>query len=329
MLVRTEFLKGILSVLDVARSGSFRKAMAGGGVGFRRLHNDVQMVERLLGVLVFHRTADGVVLTPEGKAIVDQALKIENLLSEIQGLGRTLSPQDKGDVLLAATEGLGTFWIAPRLDAFRAVHPAINISLHPSMAVTDMRRFEIDLALQVVEPVLPEIRRKRLGSLHLVLSAAPSYLQRYGTPKTNDELADHRFVFHSSPQSSDRHLIERVIGRQLKRSQMIVLRNSSAHYMTIEHGEGIGFLPTYGFGIGAKAQPLDIPIRYALDIWLCFHEQSRSIGRIVAAIDWLTTIFDSKTFPWFRRDFVPPKRFAAIIEQQAAQALVDPFSFNR
>jgi len=329
MATRVDLLQGVLSVLGVARAGSFRKAMREGGVGFRKLHNDVDMVERSLGLLLFHRTAEGVVLTPEGKAVVEQASRIEETLNDIQRLGRSLGIQHEGEVMLAATEGLGTFWIAPRLTDFRASHPGVVINLHPSMSLIDMRRFEIDLALQVVEPLLPEIRRTRLGTLHMVLAAAPSYIEQHGAPRSIEDLADHVFVFHTSPQSSDRHLIERAIGRQLKRNQFIVLRNSSAHYMTIEHGEGIGFLPTYGFAIGARAQPIDLPIRYALDVWLCFHEQSRSIGRVSAAIDWLTEIFDPKAHPWFRRDFVSPSRFDAVLKQHGAPQMASRYSFNR
>jgi DNA-binding transcriptional LysR family regulator len=326
---RTDLVKGVMSVLGVARAGSFRGAMRRGGTGFRKLFNDVKSVEETLGILIFHRTQDGIVLTPEGRAIIEHASKIEETLNEIQRLGRSMGAQQEGEVLLAATEGLGTFWISPRLGDFKRAHEQISISLHPSMSLVDMRRFEIDLALQVVEPILPEIRRTRIGTLHMMLTASPGYIERYGMPRTPAELENHFFVFHTSPQSSDRQIIERAMGKQLKRDQFIVLRNSSAHYMTVEHGEGIGFLPTYGFAVGAKTVPIDLPIRYSVDIWLCFHEQSRSIHRVSVVIDWLIAVFDPRLYPWFRREFVPPRRFDEIIAEQGIESLVKRFSFYR
>jgi DNA-binding transcriptional LysR family regulator len=326
---RSDILKGVMGVLAVARAGSFRSAMRGGGIGFRKLYNDVKMVEDSLGVLIFHRTADGVVLTPEGRAIVDQANKIEDTLNDILRLGRSLGAQHAGEVMLATTEGLGTFWISPRLSDFRRRHGNITLTIHPSMSLVDMRRFEIDLALQVVEPILPEIRRTRLGSLHMMLTASAGYIERYGMPKTPEELDRHHFVFHTSPQSNDRQIIERAMGKQLNRDQFIVLRNSSAHYMTIEHGEGIGFLPTYGFAVGAKTIPIYLPIRYSVDIWLCFHEQARSVGRVSDAIDWLIAIFDPRLYPWFRREFVPPKRFVDIVTEHGLAPEMKQFSFSR
>jgi DNA-binding transcriptional LysR family regulator len=326
---RSDFLSGVMAVLAVARAGSFRQAMRGGSTGFRKLYNEIKSVEQTLGCLVFHRTVDGVVLTPEGKMILEHATRIETILNDLQRLGKSMGKEQAGDVMLAATEGLGTFWISPRLEDFRKANEGLNISLHPSMALVDMRRFEIDLALQVVEPIHPEIRRLRLGTLHMVPSASPEYIARHGMPETLEDLDRHRFVFHVSPQSSDRQIVERAIGKQLRREQCIDLRNSSAHYMTIEHGEGIGFLPSYGFAIGAKTMPLNLPLRYSLGIWLCFHELSRSIPRVSLAIDWLIAIFDPKLYPWFRREFVPPKRFSLMISEQGIEPLVDPFAFGR
>ncbi len=198
------------------------------------------------------------------------------------------------------------------------------------MALADMRRFEIDdLALQVVPPVQPEMIRTRLGTLHMVCRRRQPTSPSGERPRRWRSWRSTHFVFHSSPQSSDRHLIERSLGSSLDRDRFIVLRNSTAHYMAIEHGEGIGFLPTYGFAIGAPVKPLNLPIRYSLDIWLCFHEQSRSIKRVSAAIDWLTTIFDSRIYPWFRREFVPPARFDAIIDAQGSRELVQRYAFRR
>jgi DNA-binding transcriptional LysR family regulator len=193
----------------------------------------------------------------------------------------------------------------------------------------DMRRFEIDLALQVVEPVLPEIHRIWLGKLHMVLAAAPGYIERHGMPRTPADLENHFFVFHASPQSNDRQIIEQAMGKQLRRNQLMVMRGSSAHYMMIEHGKGIGFLPTYGFAVGAKAVPIELPVRYSLDIWLCFHEQSRSIHRVSLAKDWLISLFDSRLYPWFRREFIPPRKFRDILDKQGNQEGISQFQFYR
>jgi DNA-binding transcriptional LysR family regulator len=325
----SEIINGVASVMRVAKEGSFRGAMRSGGIGFRTLQHHVKTVEDQLGFLIFHRTPDGVVPTSEGRAVIEYAQQIDEIVSKIVRLGNAQNRQTEGEVMLAATEGLGTFWISPRLSQFSEVHQNISIRLHPSMAITDMRRFEIDLAIQVVEPLLPEIKRVKVGTMHLMLAASHAYIAQHGKPETVQDLAKHKFVFHTNPQSSDRLLIEKMIGQKLEQSQFIVMRNSSAHYMTIEHGDGIGFIPTYGFAIGAKTVPLDVPVHYSLDIWVCFHSDSRSIPRVSNVIDWLGTIFDPRMYPWFRRDFVNPREFDRILEQNGGMEMVKKFGFDR
>jgi DNA-binding transcriptional LysR family regulator len=329
MLTEDQVLAGLQAVMKISRDGSFRGAMRSAGKGFRTIQNQVKSLEEELGFLIFHRTRDGLVPTQEGRLIIEKSKSIEKVIEDIRRLGKSLGSGDEGEVTVAVTEGLGTFWISPRIHSFTEQHKNISIRLNPSMAIADMRRFDIDMALQVVEPILPDIKRVRVGTLHLMLAAAPSYIAQYGEPKSVEDLANHKFVFHTNPQSSDRFLIEDMIGQKLAQSQYIIMRNSSAHYATIEHGLGIGFIPTYGFGIGVKLQPLQVPVRFSVEIWLCFHSDSRSIPRVAKALDWFVAAFDPRLFPWFRREFVDPREFALIIENNGAAEILKSVSLRR
>jgi DNA-binding transcriptional LysR family regulator len=324
-----EILQAIASAAIVARERSFRAAMRGTGSGYRKLQQRIDYLEKTLGFVIFHRTADGVVPTREGQLILEEAGKLEAIVANVMRLGRTLDNQAEGEVLLATTEGLGTFWISPQIAAFNRSNPGISIKLNPSMALADMRRFEVDLALQVVEPTLPSIKRVKVARLHMMLAASPSYIQRHGEPRQMADLAQHKFIFHMSPQSSDRQLIERAVGRELAQSQTLVLRNSTAHYLTVEKGLGIGFLPSYIFGLGTKVVPLSVPLRYVLDVWLCFHEDARRTQRIARVIEWLNNAFDPRLFPWFRREFVAPRNFDALIDAAGARAIIDEIFLPR
>jgi DNA-binding transcriptional LysR family regulator len=329
MLSDDEVLAGLQGVIKTAKDGSFRAAMRSAGKGFRTLQNQVKSLEDELGFLIFHRTRDGLFPTQEGRLIIEKTKALESIIEDVRRLGKSLGTGNEGEVSVAVTEGLGTFWISPRIHNFTEQHQNISIRLNPSMAIADMRRFDIDMALQVVEPILPDVKRVRVGTLHLMLAAAPSYIEQHGEPKTVKDLASHKFVFHTNPQSSDRLMIEDLIGQKLAQSQYIIMRNSSAHYATIEHGLGIGFIPSYGFAIGVKLQPLQVPVRFSMDIWLCFHSDSRSIPRVAKALDWFVSAFDPRLFPWFRREFVHPKQFNEIIEANGTADILKSVSLRR
>lgn len=329
MLTDIEVLNALNSVLQTSREGSFRGAMRASGRGFRTLQNTIKALEVELGVVIFRRTADGVFPTPDGNVIIQKAREVEAIVSETRRIGKALQQDEEGEVAIAVTEGLGTFWILPRLGEFNEKNRGISLRLHPSMSIADLRRYEIDLAIQVVEPIQPEIKRVRIATLHLMLAASPAYIQKHGEPKTIEELANHTFIFHTSPQSSDRLKIEELIGRRLEQAQSVVMRNSSAHYVTVEHGLGIGFIPSYGFGIGVNLVPIDLPVSYPMDVWLCFHPDSRNVSRVAKAIDWLTALFDPRLYPWFRREFVHPKQFQTIIDRNGALELIQRAMLRR
>ncbi len=323
-----ETLLGIAYVVQIARAGSFRAAMRETGTGFKTLQDRVLALEKKIGLIIFHRTPDGVVLTREGQRVVEEAQRIDEAVSRIIRLGKSLSNETEGEVLISTTEGLGTFWVSPQMHFFSKLHPKISIRLHPSMSIINMRRFETDLALQVIEPVTPEIKRVRVGRLHLMLAASPSYIAKHGEPKSIADLKSHKFVFHTNPQFSDRHRIEQAVGSKLEQSQFAVMQNSSAHYMMLLQGFGIGFIPSYGFAIGVQLSPINVPVNYALDIWLCFHEDARSIPRIAAVIDWMSEVFDPRLFPWFRREFVYPDDFGKLTESNDIKEIMQSVSLS-
>jgi len=54
-----------------------------------------------------------------------------------------------------------------------------------------------------------------------------------------------------------------------------------------------------------------------MDIWLTYHPDVKKTWRKVLVIDWLKSIFDPKTYPWFRDEFIHPDELAKIMPGEA------------
>src|SRR6478735_5511184 len=107
------------------------------------------------------------------------------------GRDRTLSqatPALSGEVRFAVTEGLGTFWVAPRLIEFQRVFPGLLVDLKCEMRSADVLRLEADVAVQLEEPNNPDLMRVKIGRLHIMPFVSPSYVEVYGLPKDLDDL---------------------------------------------------------------------------------------------------------------------------------------------
>jgi DNA-binding transcriptional LysR family regulator len=232
--------------LEVARCGSFRSAALKLGQSINVLRRRLDSLERDLGVPLLIRHINGVQLTAEGEPIFAAALQMESASFDLL-LARNISDkQIEGEVTLSVSEGLGTGWIVPKLTDFQHVNPGLVVNLRCSQSPPDLLRLEADISVQLERPKELDLKVVKLGSLHMMMFAAKSYLDIHGRPTCISDLAQHRFVVLSSQDRIWEQLYEKNLPG-ISPAGQVFLRNSvsSTHFSAIMNGAGIGALPTY------------------------------------------------------------------------------------
>ncbi len=295
--------------LVCARTLSFRQAAQKLGLTSSTVVRRIGRLEAQLGVTLFDRLPNGVQLTREATKLVSSANQIEQGAFDFQRRIETFDPKKRGIVRIAVTEGLGAFWLMPRLIAFQRSNPMMVIDLQCVEQTADVARMEADVAIQFEMPASPNVLRQKLGALHIYPYASRRYIDIYGMPRNRNEMMDHRLVDQIGPQLDDgawpRYLglndIEGIVG--------IRTNSSAAHFYAIERGAGIGGLPTYASALGADVLPVDIGIHHKVDIWMTYHPDAKKMPRVANTIDWLLGAFDQRKYPWFRSEFVHPNLF--------------------
>jgi DNA-binding transcriptional LysR family regulator len=294
--------------LEVARIGSFRAAAEQLNMSANFLSKRISLLERAYKTTLMTRHVDGIRLTPEGRQVLESAKLMEEASF---GLDRALSqttPALSGEVRLAVTEGLGTFWLAPRLVEFQRVYPGLLVDLKCEMRSADVLRLEADVAVQLENPDQPDLKRIKIGRLHIMPFVSPSYVDIYGMPKNADDIRqNHRIVLQDADQTRGKEIYDKYAGRE--QVGFVAMRNnvSTAHLWSIAKGAGIGWLPTYVPALGDPLIPLDIGVKFELDIWLAYHPDAKKIPRVKQLIDWTIQSFDGHKYPWFSDEFVHPK----------------------
>jgi DNA-binding transcriptional LysR family regulator len=294
--------------LEVARIGSFRAAAEHLNTSANFLSKRISLLERAYNTTLMTRHVDGIRLTPEGLQVLEAARRMEDASF---GLDRALSqtaPALNGEVRLAVTEGLGTFWLAPRLVEFQRVYPGLLVDLKCEMKSADVLRLEADVAVQLEHPNQLDLMRIKIGRLHIMPFVSPSYVEIYGMPKSADDIRhNHRIVLQDAEQTRGKEMYDRFAGRE--QLGFVAMRNnvSTAHLWSIAKGAGIGWLPTYVPALGDPLIPLDIGVQFDLDIWLTYHPDAKKIPRVRQLIDWTVQSFDGRKYPWFGDEFVHPK----------------------
>jgi DNA-binding transcriptional LysR family regulator len=301
--------------LEVARCGSFRSAAERLGLSINAVRRRVGDFERQTGATMFIRDVHGARLTEEGVHVLAAVERMEAASFDLLRASLSATSALSGEIRVAVTEGLGTFWIAPRLVEFQRSFPGILIDLHCATRLADVSRHEADIASQLSQPAALDVKQVRLGRMHLMFFASEQYLATYGEPKTVAELAKHRLVMQLADEATAGDAFANLFPGYSERELVVMKTNvSSANYWAVANGAGIGVFPTFAHALGGneKMIPLDIDARWSLDIWLSYHPGSGRIPRVRHMIDWLIEAFNPAKYPWFGDDFVHPRELEAV-----------------
>ena len=129
-----------------ARHLSFTKAGLELHVTQAAVSHQIKSLEEILGVSLFRRLPRGLALTDEGQALIPV---LEESFDRIQA---TLDRFENGHFREVVTIGaVGTFalgWLLPRLPAFRAAHPYIDLRLLTNNNRVDLAGEGLDYAIR-------------------------------------------------------------------------------------------------------------------------------------------------------------------------------------
>jgi DNA-binding transcriptional LysR family regulator len=299
--------------LEVARCGSFRSAAERLGLSINAVRRRVGDFERQTGATMFIRDVHGARLTEEGVHVVAAVERMEAAAFDLLRASGSVNNALSGEIRVAVTEGLGTFWLAPRLVEFQRSFPNILIDLRCATRSADVSRHEADIAIQLSRPTTLDVKQVRLGRMHLMCFASEQYLNTYGTPKSANELVKHRLVLQRADEATAKDVFANLFPGYSERDLVVMKTNvSSANYWAVANGAGIGIFPTYALALGGNIVPLDIDTRWSLDIWLSYHPGSGRIPRVRHMIDWLVEAFNPAKYPWFGDEFLHPGELKAV-----------------
>lgn len=129
-----------------ARHLSFRLAAEELSVTPTAVSHQIRQLESLLGVALFERQARKVVLTPEGRSLFP-ALR-EGFDRMAAAIAPLMAPRRRRILTVSATPAFVARLLVPRLAAFQAAHPGIDLRLHASTRPVDFAVQQIDAAIR-------------------------------------------------------------------------------------------------------------------------------------------------------------------------------------
>lgn len=188
----------LLAFESAARLGSFTRAAEEMGVTQAAVSYSIRQLEEALGVKLFLRRHRRVELTESGERFFDDvSLGLSHIRRSAEEIRRS---RDDQHVTLSLSTAFASYWMVPRLSAFRQAHPEIDLRLQ----TTDK---DVDLA---AEGISLGLRRGRAGNWpgcaeayfaeeRIYAICAPRYLQEAGPFESLEELAQAKLIHLEEP----------------------------------------------------------------------------------------------------------------------------------
>jgi DNA-binding transcriptional LysR family regulator len=189
----TDRLLALRVFAQVARTGSFSKAARELALSQPSVSRIVAGLEADVGIALMTRTTRGLRLTDAGSDYLARIEPILDALEEADHAARGTG-ELRGVLRVAVSSGFAAREVIPRLPGFMAKHPALRIELLMNDQRQDLVGESIDVALRFGTLADSSATARLIGVSPRVVVAAPSYLQRAGTPRSPGQLAGHAMI---------------------------------------------------------------------------------------------------------------------------------------
>jgi DNA-binding transcriptional LysR family regulator len=277
-----------------AEAGSFTHAGEQLGLSQSAVSRQVSALEQELGVALFHRHARGLILTEQGELLHRTAHEVFMKLEAARAKLTDSRERPNGDLKITTTPGIGVHWLTPRLGEFLDLYPDIRITLITTEEELDLAMRAADVAIRLRQPTQPDLIQRKLFSLHFHVCASPEYLKRFGTPRSVEELDQHRIVVLGGTvppwlQQTGNWLLKAGHDGGGPRTPWLTINNVLGVLRACQRGIGIAMLPDYLVEENGGLVQLfgESSSSLAYDCYFVYPEELKSVARVQVFRDFL------------------------------------------
>jgi DNA-binding transcriptional LysR family regulator len=216
----------------------------------------IALLEEHLGCRLLQRTTRALTLTDDGRVFYDHASRTLESLAEAESAVGRRKGNPSGRLRLASAVVFGRLHLIPRLPAFLARFPEIDLDLVMNDGFADLVEEGIDLAIRVGEITEPGLVARRIGATRRVVVATPDYLARRGRPQVPADLSGHDCILYSrlAAGANWSFVARRGEGAMQASAPVTVPVSGRFHVNSTEgvraailQGLGIGYVPVWHF----------------------------------------------------------------------------------
>ncbi|MGK9165779.1 LysR family transcriptional regulator [Inquilinus limosus] len=288
--------------LRVVERRSFSLAAQDLGLPRSTATEGVKQLEARLGVRLLQRTTRQVRPTLDGEAYYQRCLSILADIEEAEAAFTGAKP--KGLLRVNVHGILARSFMMPGLPRFLAEYPEIQLHFGEGDRFVDLVREGVDCVLRVGQPADSSLIGRRIAVLQEGTFASPAYLERFGTPRTPDDLDGHRMVGFLSSATGALLPLEFTVGgarREVTLPVTVSAAGAEIYFASGRLGLGLIQLPRYrlaeDLAAGTMVEVLADTPPSPSPVYVLYPHSRQLSPRVRVFIDWLAAEFAARLPP--------------------------------
>ncbi len=278
----------------VVELSSFRKAAEELGVPVSTASQQVQSLEKRLGVRLLVRSTRKVEPTFEGFSYYQRIAPLLEGIEEASDLLVQSNGLPKGQLSISAPASVVRTLIVPALTRFTTAYPGITLRFIATDSVLNVAEQGLDCVIRAAQPSADGLTTRSLGRIPQFFAASPSLIARLGMPQTLSDIAKYPFVNYGVRHNVDAADIEAFNGQR------------RAHFtaravVSVDDGDAYMAFAKQGFG-AIQAPPYDLYTHLrdgtlvlllpewrgpALDFFAIYAKGRQLLPRVRLFVDWM------------------------------------------
>ena len=271
-----------------ARQESFTKAAVELCVTQGAVSQQVKGLEAELGVRLFRRERQRLVITDAGRSYLEVVRDAFDRIA--MGTERLLQRQNSGVLTVTTSPNFAAKWLVHRLGRFSEAYPEIELRISASIQHIDFAREDIDLAVRHGDGNWPGMHVTRLCVEELFPVCSPKLARGRGAPRSPRDVKRHTLL-HTNDTGDWARWLERVGVDGIDYKRGIAFNQASMAIDAAVDGQGIALartaLAAWDLLSGRLVRPFPQALEAPYALWIVCPKSTADLPKIATFRNWL------------------------------------------
>jgi len=271
-----------------ARQLSFTRAAEELFVTQAAISHQIKSLEEHLGIKLFMRKNRSLLLTEEGQSYYLDIKDIFNSLHD--ATERLLARGAKGAITVSLQPSFAIQWLVPRLNAFNALHPDIDVRIKAVDQAENSLTEDVDVAIYYGRGRWPDIHADKLHTEYLIPVCSPLLLNGNKPLETVNDLSQHTLL-HDTSRRDWKRWFKQVGVRGGNVNHGPIFSHSTMVMQAAIYGQGVALaysvLAKPDIDSGRLVCPFNDVLISKNSYYIVCRDSQVDIGKIVAFRDWM------------------------------------------